>query len=89
MYRKDFMPKHIKSTTLRDNLSDTLDSMVKERLLIITKRNQPVSALVDLDYLEDLLATGNPSYLKSIRDARADAKAGRVFTHADVFGDLD
>ncbi len=83
------MPKQIKSTTLRDNLSDTLDSMVKERLLIITKRNRPMSALVDLDFLEDLLASTNKNYLASIRQARADAKAGRVLSHADVFGDLD
>ena len=38
------------------------------------------------DFLEELLATTSPEYLKSIKDARADYKAGRVKTHAEVFG---
>jgi len=38
------------------------------------------------DFLEELLATTSPEYLKSIKDARADYKAGRVKTHDKVFG---
>jgi Mg/Co/Ni transporter MgtE len=38
------------------------------------------------DFLEELLATTSPEYLKSIKDARADYKAGRVKTHDEVFG---
>jgi hypothetical protein len=38
------------------------------------------------DFLEELLATISPEYLESIRDARADYKAGRVKTHDEVFG---
>ena len=38
------------------------------------------------DFLEELLATTSPEYLKSIKDARADYKAGRVKTHNEVFG---
>jgi hypothetical protein len=37
--------------------------------------------------LEDLLAATSPEYLSSIREARADYKAGRVKTHEEVFGD--
>ena len=37
-------------------------------------------------FLEDLLAATSPEYLKSIRDARADYKAGRVKSHDEVFG---
>jgi len=33
-----------------------------------------------------LLAATSPEYLKSIREARADYKAKRVRTHAEVFG---
>ncbi len=32
-------------------------------------------------FLEDLLASTSPEYLKSIKEARADYKAGRVKTH--------
>ena len=37
-------------------------------------------------FLEDLIAATSPEYLRSIRDARRDYKAGRVKSHADVFG---
>ncbi|MFA7684731.1 MAG: hypothetical protein WCX84_07950 [Syntrophales bacterium] len=38
------------------------------------------------DFLEELLATTSPEYLKSIKDARADYKTGRVKKHDEVFG---
>ncbi len=37
-------------------------------------------------FLEDLLAATSPEYLKSIREARADYKAGRINSHGEVFG---
>jgi hypothetical protein len=37
-------------------------------------------------FLEDLLASTSPEYLKSIKEARADYKAGRVKTHQEAFG---
>ena len=38
-------------------------------------------------FLEDLLAATSPDYLKSIRQARADYKAGRMKSHPEVFGE--
>jgi hypothetical protein len=38
-------------------------------------------------FLEDLLAATSPEYVSSIREARADYKAGRVKGHAEVFGE--
>ncbi|MBU1183234.1 MAG: hypothetical protein KKF00_13940 [Proteobacteria bacterium] len=37
-------------------------------------------------FLEDLLAATSPEYLASIKEARADYKAGRVRSHQEVFG---
>jgi hypothetical protein len=37
-------------------------------------------------FLEDLLAATSPEYLKDIKEARADHKAGRLKTHKEVFG---
>lgn len=37
-------------------------------------------------FLEDLLAATSPEYLESIREARADHRAGRVKSHDEVFG---
>jgi hypothetical protein len=36
-------------------------------------------------FLEDLLAATSPEYISSIKEARADYKAGRVKAHAEVF----
>jgi hypothetical protein len=37
-------------------------------------------------FLEDLLAATSPVYLESIREARADYKAGRIKAYKEVFG---
>ena len=37
-------------------------------------------------FLKDLLASTSPKYLRGIKEARADYKAGRVKTHDEVFG---
>jgi len=37
-------------------------------------------------FLEDLIAATAPEYLQSIKEARADYKAGRTKTHDEVFG---
>lgn len=39
-------------------------------------------------FIEDLLASTSSEYLKSISEARADYKAGRVSDHEEVFGDV-
>jgi hypothetical protein len=36
--------------------------------------------------LEDILASTSPEYIDSIREARADYRAGRVKGHKEVFG---
>jgi hypothetical protein len=38
------------------------------------------------EFIEDLLAATCPEYLMSIREARAEYKAGRTASHKDVFG---
>jgi hypothetical protein len=38
-------------------------------------------------FLEDLLAATSPEYISSIKEARADYKAGRVKAHAEVFAE--
>jgi hypothetical protein len=37
-------------------------------------------------FLEELLAETSPEYLESIKEARADYKAGRIKRHDEVFG---
>ena len=83
------MNKTIPSTILRDNLSSAINTVaLKEKYLLITKKGKPVSALVNLDYFEDLLALSSPKYLKSIKEAREQYKKGQTFSHEEVFGEI-
>lgn len=81
------MVNQIPVSTLRQNLLDVLDVVEeKENMLIITRRGRDVSAIINLDLLEDLLALSSPNYLKSIKKAREDIKKGRVKPIDEVFG---
>ncbi|MBI4744719.1 MAG: type II toxin-antitoxin system Phd/YefM family antitoxin [Actinobacteria bacterium] len=83
------MVKTVKATMLRDHLADVLKEVSKGKgYFIVTKKGHPVSALVNLDFFEDLLAATSPEYLEGIKEARADYEAGRVFSHKEVFGEL-
>lgn len=37
------------------------------------------------EFLEDLLATTSPAYLKSISQARNDYRESHIYSHEDVF----
>lgn len=82
------MPKTVKATVLRDHLSDALAEVGRSDYLLVTKRGRPVSALVNIDFFEDLLALAGTEYAQSIKEARADYDAGRTVSHDDVFGEL-
>jgi len=38
-------------------------------------------------FIEDLLAMTSPEYLQSIKEARADYKAGKTKSHKEIFGE--
>lgn len=83
------MPKIVSSTTLRDNFSDAIKALSKkEKYLIVSKKGRPISALVNLDFFEDLLALSSLKYKNSIREARKNYSQGKVFSHDEVFGTL-
>jgi hypothetical protein len=69
--------------------------MAEEDTALITLTISPaqiISAVKNMEkeqqesFVEDLLAATSPEYLASIREAREDYKAGRVYTHEEVFG---
>ncbi|MFO0794907.1 MAG: hypothetical protein U0586_12715 [Candidatus Brocadiaceae bacterium] len=37
-------------------------------------------------FVEDLLAITSPEYIKSIKESRADSKAGKIKSHKEIFG---
>ncbi len=77
--------KTISASDLRSNLADTLESISKDDVLIVTRRGKKERAIIDLDKLEDLLAVSDPKYLQTIREAR---ESKEYFSHEEVFGNL-
>lgn len=77
--------KTISASDLRKGLADALDAVSAEDILIVTRRGKKERAIIDLDRLEDLLATSDPAYLTRIKEAR---ESKDYFSHEDVFGDL-
>lgn len=79
----------VSATILRDNLASVLEEVNKKRdYLLVAKRGKPVSALVNLDFFEDLLALSSKNYLKSIKEAREDYKKGNYSTLNEAFGEV-
>ncbi len=77
------------SSTLRNNMADIMKEINKKKsLMLITKKGEPISAIVDIDLIEDLLSLSSKKYLRGIKKARKDYKEGKIFTHEQVFGDL-
>lgn len=79
----------ITTTVLRNNLADSLEAIAsKKDYLLVAKKGQITSALVNIDLFEDLLALTNKNYLNSIKKARLEYKKGNFFTHQQVFGEV-
>lgn len=80
--------KVINTTSLRANLADALDEVSREHgAILVRRRNRADVALIDADFLEDLLLLHDEEYRESIASARRDAREGRLFSHQEVFGD--
>ena len=78
----------VNATTLRNNLADAINEATKKNYLLVAKRGKIISALVDIDLFEDLIALTNKKYLASIKKAREEYKKGDVFSHEQVFGEV-
>lgn len=77
--------KTISVSDLRSSLADALDAVDGEDILVVTRRGKKERAIIDLDRLEDLLASSDSVYLARIRASR---ESDEYFSHEDVFGDL-
>ena len=54
-------------------------------MAIITKRGRPDLALIDLDYLEDLLESQDTEFLATLKKAAKD----KTYTLEEVFSNLE
>lgn len=84
------MAKVIKSSMLRNHLFDALKEIAhNEKFLFVTNKGEIVSALVNIDFFEELLMRFSKKYKESIKEAREDYKRGNIFSEEDVFGDVE
>jgi PHD/YefM family antitoxin component YafN of YafNO toxin-antitoxin module len=80
----------VSTSVLRNNLADTLKEVSQKRdYLLVSKKGKLISALVNLDFFEDLLALTSKKYLNSLKEAREDYKAGRYYSLDEAFGELE
>lgn len=83
------MSKIIRASTLRNHLKDAIAQVnKKEKFFLISNRNTISSALVNIDFFEELLMANSPKYIQSVKEARQNYKEGKVYSHKDVFGEL-
>lgn len=77
----------VDASTLRNHLRDVIEEVIKKKdYILVTRKHKPITAIVNLDFLEDLLALSSHEYGKSIREAREDYKHGKISTHKEIFG---
>jgi hypothetical protein len=68
------------------------ESMMLNAIKVNLSRREIIGAVKAMkkrereSFLEELLAATSPEYLESIKEARADYKAGRIKRHDEVFG---
>lgn len=77
--------KVIDATVLRANLGDVISEAKKGNIIEIRRRGKGEVAMIDLDLFEDWLAAQDSKYIKSIKQARSDAAAGKTVGFEDVY----
>ena len=79
----------VSATILRNHLADALKEVSnKKDFLLVAKKGEISSALVNIDLFEELLSLTDTEYLESIKKARKEYKNGSVLSHDQVFGKL-
>jgi len=79
----------VAATTFRNNFADTMATISKDmEYMLVTSRGKAVSALVNIDFFEDLMASNNKRYKDDIKKSREEAKKGNVYTFEEAFGDI-
>ena len=72
---------------VRAHLPEVVNQVRKmQRRCVITRQGKAVGVIVSPEELETLEALSDSELIKSLIRAEADVKAGRLYTHRDVFG---
>ncbi len=77
----------VSATVLKNNLTNTIDEITRKKdYLLVAKKGRVTSALVDIEFFEDLLTLADKKYRATIQKARKEYEQGEIFTHDQVFG---
>lgn len=83
------IPQVITATQFKNRAGQVYDEVAKRRGVKLIRRHKAVKhAIINADYLEDLLEASDPQYLKSIAKARKEVAEGKIYRHEEVFGEL-
>lgn len=82
--------KTITSSTLRDNLSDSLDYIEQDKgqVLLIQRHGDTDAALINIDLLEVVLDSVDKKLLAKLKASRQKADDGQFVSFAEAFGKL-
>ncbi len=84
------MAKVVGVKEAHQKLTKLIHAAEEGQQVVITREGTPVAVLLGADEYNSLMATveemADPGALRALREARADAKAGRVYSYEDVFG---
>ncbi len=84
------MAKTVGVKEAHQQLTKLIRAAEKGGQVVITRAGTPVAVLLSTDEYNSMMATleemADPGALRALREAQADAKAGRVYAYEDVFG---
>ena len=77
----------------RKALLDLPEKLARTRAVTITRRGQPVLAILPWEFYESIVETleilGDPEMVTALRESLEDLKRGRVLSHAEAKKRLD
>lgn len=84
------MPKIVGVKEAHQHLTKLIRAAEAGGQIVITRDGAPAAVLLGAREYDSLMATveemADPGALRALREARADAKAGRVYSYEEVFG---
>ncbi len=87
------MARVMSVSDLRENLATTLEQIKRtpneSGIVLVSTHKEAGVALINQDFLEDLLDSVHPETVAAIEQARADIKAGRTYSLEQVLGELE
>lgn len=79
--------KSVRATILRNNLSEVLNAVTGDSVMLVKRRGKADAAILSVDLLEDLLVLQSKDYVKSIAQARKEIEEGDLIPATEIFGE--